>query len=96
MESTEATKSPLSPSAPLFKYEEEQVLDDPNTYESLVGALQYCVFTRLDIAFLVNRLCQFLHVPTDVHWTTFKSIALFKMHSSLCSFTAKTKCVLSH
>jgi hypothetical protein len=35
--------------------------DDATTYRSLVGCLQYLVLTRLDIAYDVNRVCQYFH-----------------------------------
>jgi hypothetical protein len=41
-------------------------------YRSTVGALQ-CL-TRPDITFAVNRVCQFLVTPTDVHWSAVKRI----------------------
>lgn len=43
-------------------------------YQSLVGALQYLALTRLDIAFSVNKVCQFLHEPTTAHWSAVKRI----------------------
>jgi len=39
-----------------------------------VGALQYLTFTRPDICFAVNRVCQFMHAPTDSHWAAVKRI----------------------
>jgi histone deacetylase 1/2 len=33
--------------------------DDSSHYRSIVGALQYITLTRLDIAFLVNKVCNF-------------------------------------
>jgi hypothetical protein len=47
---------------------------DYMNYMSIVGALQYITLTRPDIVFPVNKVCQFLHVPTTVHWTTVKCI----------------------
>jgi histone deacetylase 1/2 len=44
------------------------------SYRSTVGALQYLCLTRPDIAFSVNRVCQFLATPTDVHWSAVKRI----------------------
>ncbi|XP_016648868.1 PREDICTED: uncharacterized mitochondrial protein AtMg00810-like [Prunus mume] len=49
-------------------------LSDPTLYRSIVGALQYLTFTRLDIAFAVNTVCQFMHNPTDVHFGFVKRI----------------------
>jgi len=39
-----------------------------------VGALQYLTFTRPDICFAVNKVCQYMHAPTDSHWVAVKCI----------------------
>ncbi|KAG8499662.1 hypothetical protein CXB51_006097 [Gossypium anomalum] len=49
-------------------------LSDPTDYRSLAGALQYVVLTRPDIAYAVNRVCQFMHAPTTEHLTALKRI----------------------
>ena len=49
-------------------------LSDPTNFCSLVGALQYLTFTRPDISFAVNQVCQFMHSPTDIHLTAAKCI----------------------
>jgi hypothetical protein len=47
---------------------------DSTQYRSIVGAIQYLMLTRPDIAFEVNKVCQFLHAPTDIHWAAIKRI----------------------
>ncbi|KAM1758340.1 hypothetical protein ACFX11_007483 [Malus domestica] len=37
------------------------LLSNPHEYRSIVGALQYLTWTRPDLSFVVNQLCQFLH-----------------------------------
>ncbi|KAG8479183.1 hypothetical protein CXB51_029026 [Gossypium anomalum] len=39
-----------------------------------IGALQYIVITRPEIAFAVNRVCQFMQKPLDQHFKTVKHI----------------------
>jgi histone deacetylase 1/2 len=43
-------------------------------YRSVVGALQYITLTRPGISYNVNKVCQFLHSPTDLHWTAVKRL----------------------
>ena len=47
---------------------EGTLLPNPTEYKSVVGALQYVTITRPDIAFAVNRACQFMFQPTNAHW----------------------------
>jgi Reverse transcriptase (RNA-dependent DNA polymerase) len=47
---------------------------DPYLFRSIVGALQYATLTRPDISFSVNKISQFMHNPTDDHWSAVKRI----------------------
>ncbi|RVX07394.1 Retrovirus-related Pol polyprotein from transposon RE1 [Vitis vinifera] len=49
-------------------------LSDPSEYRRTVGALQYVTLTRPDIAFAMNKACQFMAKPSDVHWMAVKRI----------------------
>jgi hypothetical protein len=51
--------------------------EDATRYRNIVSALQYLTLTRLDILFSVNKVCQYLHSPTSVHWTAVKRIQCF-------------------
>ncbi|XP_031116520.1 uncharacterized protein LOC116020179 [Ipomoea triloba] len=60
---------------------------DPTQYRSLVGALQYLIVTRPDLSFVVNRLCQFMHAPSTVHWAMLKRVLRYvkgTLHYGLC------------
>ena len=54
--------TPLPTSEKLSLYDGEVLgPEDATRYRSIVGALQYLTLTRPDIAFSVNKVCQFLH-----------------------------------
>jgi hypothetical protein len=50
---------------------------DATTCRSVVGGLQCLILTRLDLAFLVNKVCQYLHALTTLHLTAVKRILWF-------------------
>ncbi|KAJ0545685.1 putative RNA-directed DNA polymerase [Helianthus annuus] len=47
---------------------------DPTLYRQLVGSLQYLAFTRPDVSFAVNKLSQYMHAPTQLHWQALKRV----------------------
>ncbi|KAL6269518.1 hypothetical protein ACE6H2_026429 [Prunus campanulata] len=51
-----------------------QPLTDPTLYRSLVGALQYLTFTRPDLSYSVNTVCQYMTTPTEAHFDLVKRI----------------------
>jgi hypothetical protein len=62
--------TPLSTSEKLSVHEGTPLgANDATNYRSVVGAFQYLTLTRPNIAFPVNKVCQFLHAPTTVHWS---------------------------
>lgn len=48
--------------------------EDSTLYRRIVGGLQYLTLTRLDLSFAVNKVCQFLHNPSNTHWSAVKRI----------------------
>ena len=56
MENFKAIKTPCCPSTRLVPYV-GVTFSDPTKYRSMVGALEYLIFTRPDIAFSVHQLC---------------------------------------
>ena len=47
---------------------------DPTLYRQLIGSLMYLVNTRLDIAFAINSLSQFMVEPKRMYWIAAKHI----------------------
>ena len=65
--------SPMSSSQKLSLFS-GATYSEPSKYRSVVGALQYLSLTRPDISFAVNKVCQFMHKPTEHNWTAVKRI----------------------
>jgi hypothetical protein len=56
-------------------------VEESTKYRSIVGALQYLTLTRPDLAYLINKICQFLHSPTAEHRTTMRRILWYLKHT---------------
>jgi hypothetical protein len=75
MSGCKPVSTPLSTSEKLSLHEGSLLgQKDATQYRSIVGALQYLTLTRPDIAFPVNKVCQYLHAPITVHWIVVKRI----------------------
>ena len=53
---------------------DSEPFSQPSVYRSTIGALQYFTLSRLDLAFCVNKLSQFLQTPTVAQWNACKRI----------------------
>ncbi|TYK06402.1 putative mitochondrial protein [Cucumis melo var. makuwa] len=72
MTSAKSCITPMSTSLDLYTI--APPFNDPSLYRRLVGSLQCLTFTRSDIAFSVNRVSQFMHKPTVIHFLAVKRI----------------------
>ena len=72
--------TPLSTSTPL-KLIDGTTTFDRTTYRQVLGSLQYLSLTRPDISFAVNKLSQFMHKPTQAHWTAAKRLLRYLKHT---------------
>jgi len=73
MDGAKEVTTPLSTSTILAEDDSAPKVD-PTQYRKLFGSLQYLAFTRPDISFVVNKLSQFMHSPSDIHWQTLKRL----------------------
>jgi histone deacetylase 1/2 len=75
MSNCKSISTPMATSEKLSIHDMEKLgPQDSTRYRSIVGGLQYLTFTRPDISFAVNKVCQFLHSPSLVHWLAVKRI----------------------
>jgi hypothetical protein len=78
MSSCKPASTPLATDQKLSAHVGEPLgAEDSTRYRSVVGELQYLTITRLDLAYAVNKVCQYLHAPTTEHWTAVKRILRF-------------------
>lgn len=61
-------------SSPKLSIKSGTPLPDPHEYRRLVGSLQFLALTRPDISYAVNKLSQFMHMPTTEHWQAVKRV----------------------
>ena len=73
MSDCKATSTPIAISL-ILSTSSSDSLANPTPYRSLVSALQYATFTRPDITFAINRVCQFMHNPSSAHFVATKRI----------------------
>lgn len=74
-------------------------LNDPNQYRILVGALQYCSLTQLDIAFSVNKLYQFLSSPIETYTLALKRLLRYLIGTishDLCFAKSNNLCLKAY
>ena len=63
--------TPLA-TAPTLDLYSSIALSDPSKYRTIVGILQYLLLIGPDIAYLINKLSQFMHRPTHDHRNAMK------------------------
>lgn len=73
MSAAKPMPTPMSSNIHLSKNKGE-AFDNEKFYRSIVGALQYITITRPDLSFAVNKVCQFMQKPLDLHWKAVKHI----------------------
>ncbi|GKA15077.1 eukaryotic translation initiation factor 5B [Tanacetum coccineum] len=70
MSSSIVTSSSLS-------LDDSTTFSNPKKYRQVVGSLQYVTLSQPDIAFAVNKVCQYMHATTENHWFAVKRILCY-------------------
>ena len=65
----------MAPNVQLNK--EGELFEDWTRYKRLVGKLNYLTVTRLDIAYLISVLSQYISSPTINHWAAIEHILCY-------------------
>jgi histone deacetylase 1/2 len=87
MSNCTGVSTPLSSSEKIVAQGELLGPEDSTKYRSVVGALQYLTLTRPDLSYAVNKVCQYLHAPTTMHWTAAKRILRYVKHTMTFGLT---------
>lgn len=70
------------------------LLENVTVYRKLVGSFQYLTITRIDVIFAVNKLCQFMTSPIEMHWLVAKRLLRYLKGTSHFALTFSTPSVL--
>ena len=73
MDNAKSLPTPMISSLKLTSSEGDPI---PNAteYKSIVGGLQYVIIIQPEIAYSVNKVCQFMQNPLDLHLKVVKII----------------------
>lgn len=71
MDEANGVSTPMFSSCKLSRHGEDKLLN-LLLYRSTFRALQYAALTKLDIAFCVNKACQFMVDLLESHWSVVK------------------------
>ena len=94
MADSNSSDTPVSIGTKLFLLD-GIAFSDPTLYRTTIGSFQYLTNTRPDISFIVNKLIQFLAVPTLVHWQAFKRVLHYLKGTTYLGLHFKPASVLS-
>lgn len=83
----------MAQSTGLFAFEKDP-LDDVTIYRSTVGTLKYLSLARPDINFTVNKLSQYMHCPTSIHWHSVKRLLCYLKQT--LHFVLQLRCSIFH
>ncbi|XP_019432979.1 PREDICTED: uncharacterized protein LOC109339904 [Lupinus angustifolius] len=94
MDNVKPSINPMSSTCKLSKTR-TKTFDNPSLFRSVVGALQYATITRPDLAFSVNKACQYMSNPLEQHWVAVKRLLRYLKGTITYGFHLKSASVAS-
>lgn len=85
MDECNSIPTPLPTNPPLTV--KGKPLENPTTYRTLLGSLQYLSLTRPDISYTVNKLAQYMQRPTYDHWHHLRRLLRYLSGTSALGLT---------
>ncbi|XP_030478291.1 uncharacterized mitochondrial protein AtMg00810-like [Cannabis sativa] len=73
MDNANSLSTPMTGGEKLCTYDSDPIVD-PMQYRSIVRALQYAMITRSEIAYVVNKVSQYMYNPLESHLKVVKKI----------------------
>ncbi|CAL0317053.1 unnamed protein product [Lupinus luteus] len=67
MSGAKPSSAPLCTTTPL-KLQDGSAATDAKVFRSILGAMQYLTLTRPDLCFAINKMSQFMHQLTQIHF----------------------------
>lgn len=71
MDGAKEVATPKANSVPLTLNDSLKPVDS-TSFRRIVGQLQHLAMTRPDISYATNKLSQYMHNPSDIHWQALK------------------------
>ncbi|OIT34754.1 retrovirus-related pol polyprotein from transposon tnt 1-94, partial [Nicotiana attenuata] len=90
MSDCKPVQTPMSSTVSLLLKDDTPSVD-ATLYRQVLGKLQYLSFTRPDISFAINKLSQFMHAPTQTHWSSVKRLLRYLQHTKNHGFQITSK-----
>ena len=85
--SVKSCSTPMTPNVKIIK--EGDLFEDPKRYKRLVGKLNYLTIIRLDIAYSVSVLSQYMSSSIVSHWAIVEHILCYLKEAPRCGILYK-------
>lgn len=74
LEGSKPCKTPMCTGLKLAKATSDNMYEDPTLYRSMIGAPNYVIISRPDVAYTVSKLSQYMDCSSKEHWVACKHV----------------------